>query len=178
MFSSVTPRTAGFNTIDYTQVATPSLLFVILLMWIGASPASTGGGIKTSTFAVAILNILATAKGKKRIEINTRELSSSTVNRAFAIISISLIVIGTAIVLLLFFEPDKTLMEIAFECFSAYSTVGLSLNVTPTLSYNSKIVIIIVMFIGRIGMLNLLFGMLGQIGQKFYQYPQENILIN
>lgn len=178
MFSSVTPRTAGFNTIDYTQVATPSLLFIILLMWIGASPASTGGGIKTSTFAIATLNIFATAKGKKRIEINTREISSSTVNRAFAIISISLIVIGGAIILLLFFEPKKTLMEIAFECFSAYSTVGLSLNVTPTLSYNSKIVIIIVMFIGRIGMLNLLFGMLGQIGQKFYQYPQENILIN
>jgi len=178
MFSSVTPRTAGFNTIDYTQVATPSLLFVILLMWIGASPASTGGGIKTSTFAIATLNIFATAKGKKRIEINTREISSSTVNRAFAIICISLIVIGIAITLLLFFEPDKTLMEIAFECFSAYSTVGLSMNVTPTLSYNSKIVIIIVMFIGRIGMLNLLFGMLGQIGQKFYQYPQENILIN
>ena len=178
MFSAVTPRTAGFNTIDYTQVATPSLLFVILLMWIGASPASTGGGIKTSTFAIATLNIFATARGKKRIEINTREISSSTVNRAFAIICISLIVIGIAITLLLFFEPEKTLMEIAFECFSAYSTVGLSMNVTPTLSYNSKIVIIIVMFIGRIGMLNLLFGMLGQIGQKFYQYPQENILIN
>jgi trk system potassium uptake protein len=178
MFSSVTPRTAGFNTIDYTQVATPSLLFVMLLMWIGASPASTGGGIKTSTFAIATLNIFATAKGKKRIEINTREISSSTVNRAFAIICISLIVIGIAITLLLFFEPEKTLMEIAFECFSAYSTVGLSMNVTPSLSYNSKIVIIIVMFIGRIGMLNLLFGMLGQMGQKFYQYPQENILIN
>jgi trk/ktr system potassium uptake protein len=178
MFSSVTPRTAGFNTIDYTQVATPSLLFVIFLMWIGASPASTGGGIKTSTFAIATLNIFATAKGRKRIEINTREISSSTVNRAFAIICISLIVIGTAITLLLFFEPNKTLLEIAFECFSAYSTVGLSLNVTPTLCYSSKIVIIITMFLGRIGMLNLLFGMLGQVEQKFYQYPQENILIN
>ncbi|WP_111308815.1 TrkH family potassium uptake protein [Confluentibacter sediminis] len=178
MFSSVTPRTAGFNTIDYTQVATPSLLFVILLMWIGASPASTGGGIKTSTFAIAILNIFATARGRKRIEINTREISSSTVNRAFAIICISLIVIGIAITLLLFFEPEKNLLEIAFECFSAYSTVGLSLNVTPTLCYSSKIVIIIVMFLGRIGMLNLLFGMLGEVEQKFYQYPQENILIN
>ena len=178
MFSSVTPRTAGFNTIDYTQVATPSLLFVIFLMWIGASPASTGGGIKTSTFAIATLNIFATAKGRKRIEINTREISSNTVNRAFAIICISLIVIGAAITSLLFFEPNKNLMEIAFECFSAYSTVGLSLNVTPSLCYASKVVIIIVMFLGRIGMLNLLFGMLGEVEQKFYQYPQENILIN
>ncbi len=178
MFSSVTPRTAGFNTVDYTQVATPSLLFVILLMWIGASPASTGGGIKTSTFAIATLNILATAKGKKRIEINTREISSSTVNKAFAIICISLIVIGVSILLLLFFEPDKDLLAIAFECFSAYSTVGLSLNVTPNLSEPSKYVIIAVMFIGRIGMLNLLIGMLKQVKQKFYKYPQENILIN
>lgn len=178
MFSSVTPRTAGFNTVDYTQVATPSLLFVILLMWIGASPASTGGGIKTSTFAIATLNIIATAKGKKRIEINTREISSSTVNKAFAIICISLIVIGVSILLLLFFEPDKDLLAIAFECFSAYSTVGLSLNVTPNLSEPSKYVIIAVMFIGRIGMLNLLIGMLKQVKQKFYKYPQENILIN
>lgn len=178
MFSSVTPRTAGFNTIDYTQVATPSILVVIFLMWIGASPASTGGGIKTSTFAIAILNVFATARGNKRIEINTREISSSTVNRAFAIICISLIVIGTGILLLLFFEPDKKLLPIAFECFSAYSTVGLSLNLTPTLSDPSKYVIIAVMFLGRIGTLNLLFGMLGQIEQKFYKYPQENILIN
>ncbi|MEZ4855271.1 MAG: potassium transporter TrkG [Gelidibacter sp.] len=178
MFSSVTPRTAGFNTVDYTQVATPSLLFIILLMWIGASPASTGGGIKTSTFAIATLNIIATARGKKRIEINTREISSSTVNRAFAIICISLIVIGTGIILLLFFEPDKSLLAVAFECFSAYSTVGLSLNVTPTLTEPSKLVIILIMFMGRIGMLNLLFGMLGQVEQKFYKYPQENILIN
>lgn len=178
MFSSVTPRTAGFNTVDYTQVATPSLLFVILLMWIGASPGSTGGGIKTSTFAIATLNIFATAKGRKRIELNTREISSSTVNRAFAIICISLITIGISILLLLFFEPKKDLLAIAFECFSAYSTVGLSLNLTPTLSDPSKYVLIAVMFVGRIGLLNLLFGMLGQVEQKFYQYPQENILIN
>ena len=178
MFSSVTPRTAGFNTIDYTQVATPSLLFVIFLMWIGASPASTGGGIKTSTFAIAMLNIYATARGRKRIEINTREISSSSVNRAFAIIMISLLVIGISILLLLFFEPNAGILPIAFECFSAYGTVGLSLNLTPTLSIPSKYVIILVMFLGRIGTLNLLFGMLGQIEQKFYQYPQEPILIN
>ncbi|MGV8815337.1 MAG: TrkH family potassium uptake protein [Gelidibacter sp.] len=178
MFSSVTPRTAGFNTIDYTHVATPSLLFVIFLMWIGASPASTGGGIKTSTFAIAMLNIYATARGRNRIEINTREISSSSVNRAFAIIMISLFVIGLSILLLLFFEPNAGILPIAFECFSAYGTVGLSLNLTPTLSVPSKYVIILVMFLGRIGTLNLLFGMLGQIEQKFYQYPQEPILIN
>ncbi|AWM13723.1 potassium transporter [Flavobacterium sp. NRK F10] len=178
-FNSVTPRTAGFNVIDFSQMTVPSLLFVIFLMWIGASPASTGGGIKTSTFALATLNILAIARGKERIQIFGRRISSESTSRAFAILCISLIVIGIAIMALLILEPQGTpLLTVAFECFSAYSTVGLSLNFTPTLSEPSKYVIIAVMFIGRIGMLNLMIGILRQINHQFYQYPKENILIN
>lgn len=177
-FQAVTPRTAGFNTIDYSHLTMPSLLFVILLMWIGGSPASTAGGIKTTTFALATLNIFAIARNKKRIEIGTRCISNATLNRAFAIVSISLITIGIAILLLLFFEPERDLISVAFESFSAYSTVGLSLNLTPHLSYPSKTVIIVVMFIGRIGMLNILIGFLRQMNNQFYEYPKENILIN
>ncbi|QLE01244.1 potassium transporter [Galbibacter sp. BG1] len=177
-FQSVTPRTAGFNTIDYSNLTMPSLLFVILLMWIGGSPGSTAGGIKTSTFALATLNIFNIARNRRRIEIGTRSISNATLNRAFAIVSISLITIGIAILLLLFFEPGRDLISIAFEAFSAYSTVGLSLNVTPYLSYPSKIVIAVVMFIGRIGMLNILIGVLRQMNNQFYEYPKENILIN
>ena len=148
-------------------------------MWIGASPASTGGGIKTSTFALATLNIIAIAKGKERIQIFGRRISSESTSRAFAILCISLIVIGLAIMALLILEPQGTpLLTVAFECFSAYSTVGLSLGFTPTLSEPSKYVIIAVMFIGRIGMLNLMIGILRQINHQFYQYPKENILIN
>ena len=148
-------------------------------MWIGASPASTGGGVKTSTFALATLNIFAVAKGKSRIQIFGRRITSESTSRAFAILCISLIVIGVAIMALLIFEPkDTPVLTVVFECFSAYSTVGLSLNFTPTLSEPSKYVIIAVMFIGRIGMLNLMIGLLRQMNHQFYEYPKENILIN
>jgi Trk-type K+ transport system membrane component len=178
-FGSVTPRTAGFNVVDYSSMTVPSLLFVIFLMWIGASPASTGGGIKTSTFALATLNIYAIARGKSRIEIFGRRFSAESTSRAFAILSISLIVIGLAIMALLIFEPkDTPLLSVVFECFSAYSTVGLSLNFTPTLSDASKYILIAVMFIGRIGMLNLMIGLMRQINHQFYELPKENILIN
>ncbi|MDO7172224.1 TrkH family potassium uptake protein [Mariniflexile sp. AS56] len=178
-FNSVTPRTAGFNVVDYSQMTVPSLLFIIFLMWVGASPASTGGGIKTSTFALATLNIFAIARGKSRIEIFGRRFSAESTSRAFAILCISLIVIGLAIMALLILEPkDTPLLTVVFECFSAYSTVGLSLNFTPTLTDASKYIIIAVMFIGRIGMLNLMIGLLRQVNHQFYEYPKENILIN
>ena len=178
-FNSVTPRTAGFNVIDFTQMTLPSLLFIIFLMWIGASPASTGGGIKTSTFAIATLNIIMIARGKSRIQLLGRRITAESTLRAFAILCISLIVIGVAIMALLIFEPKGTpLITVAFECFSAYSTVGLSLNFTPTLTEPSKYVLIAVMFIGRIGMLNLMIGLLRQMNHQFYEYPKENILIN
>ena len=178
-FNSVSPRTAGFNVIDYSQMTVPSLLFVIFLMWIGASPASTGGGIKTSTFALAMLNIFTVARGKTRIEIFGKRISSESTSRAFAILCISLVVISISIMALLIFEPkDTPILSIIFECFSAYSTVGLSLNFTPTLTEGSKYIIILIMFIGRIGMLNLMIGLLRQINHQFYEYPKENILIN
>lgn len=178
-FCAVTPRTAGFSVLDFSEMTVPSLLFIIFLMWVGGSPASTAGGIKTSTFALAILNIFSVARRKSRIEFLGRRISSDSTSRAFAILSISLMVIGVAIMALLIFEPkDTPLLTVAFECFSAYSTVGLSLNFTPTLTEPSKYVLIATMFIGRIGMLNLMVGMLRQLNHRFYEYPKENILIN
>ncbi len=178
-FNAVTPRTAGFNTVDFSELTAPTLLFVIFLMWIGASPASTGGGIKTSTFALATLNIFSIARGKSRIQLFGRRISSESTSRAFAILCISLIIIGVSIIGILIVEPVGTdLLTVVFECFSAYSTVGLSLGLTPNLSDPSKYIIIVTMFIGRIGMLNLMIGMLRQINHQFYEYPKENILIN
>lgn len=179
MFNSITPRTAGFNTMNYAEYSSVTLLFMIFLMWVGASPASTGGGIKTSTFALATLNIIYIAKGRTRINIFGRRISSESTNRAFAIISLSLITIGISIIGLIIFEPKNTdLLAIVFECFSAYSTVGLSLNFTSTISDPSKYVLIVTMFIGRIGMLNLIIGLLREVNSKFYDYPKDNILIN
>ena len=178
-FNSVTPRTAGFNAVDFTKMNVPSLLFIIFLMWIGGSPASTAGGIKTSTFALATLNIFAVASGKSRIQLFGRRISSESTSRAFAILCISLITIGISIVAMLIFEPKGTpLLTVAFECFSAYSTVGLSLNYTPTVTEPSKYILIACMFIGRIGMLNLMVGLLRRLNHQFYEYPKENILIN
>lgn len=178
-FNAITPRTAGFNTMDFSDFTVPTLLFIIFLMWIGASPASTGGGIKTSTFALATLNIVAIARGKSRIQLMGRRISSESTSRAFAILCISLIIIGAAILVLLVFEPQGTdLLTIVFECFSAYSTVGLSIGNTGALTDPSKYTLIITMFIGRIGMLNLMIGLLRHMNHQFYEYPKENILIN
>lgn len=177
-FCAVTPRTAGFNSVDMTLLSTPTILLTLLLMWIGASPASTGGGIKTSTFAIATLNIFSVASGRYFIELGKREIDDTSVKRAFAIICISLIVIGFAVFFISWLEPDKDLMGIAFECFSAYSTVGLSLGITPQLTDASKIILIVVMFVGRIGTLNLLIGIIRQVNSRYHRYPTENILIN
>ncbi|MCF8238662.1 MAG: hypothetical protein K9I85_10930 [Saprospiraceae bacterium] len=178
LFGATTPRTAGFNTIDTAAMAFPTLMMVFLLMWIGASPQSTGGGIKTSTFAIATLNILSLAKGKSRIEIFRREIADISVRRAFAIISLSLVVIGFAIMFISIFDPEKELVDIAFECFSAYGTVGLSLGITGDLSSASKFVIIVVMFVGRISMLSLVIAVFRKIKHKNYSYSKEEITIN
>lgn len=178
LFGATTPRTAGFNSIDTASLTMPTLMIVFLLMWIGASPQSTGGGIKTSTFAIAILNILSLAKGKTKIEIFRREIAEISVRRAFAIITLSLFVIGLSILFISIFDADKDLFDIAFECFSAYSTVGLSLGITSSLSIYSKFILIVVMFVGRISMLSLVIAVIKKIKHKNYSYPKEEITIN
>lgn len=178
LFGAATPRTAGFNSIDMTAMKFPTVMIIFLLMWIGASPASTGGGIKTSTFAIATLNILSLAKGKRRIEIFRREVSDVSVRRAFATISLSLIAIGFGIMLISIFDSEKDLMSIAFECFSAYSTVGLSLGITADLSTLSKLVIIAIMFVGRVGMLSIVIALVAKSKYQSYRYPTEEITIN
>lgn len=178
LFGAATPRTAGFNSVDMTSLAFPTVMITFLLMWIGASPASTGGGIKTSTFAIATLNILSLAKGKQRIEVFRREIADISVKRAFATIALSLIVIGSGIVLITIFDPEKGLLNIAFESFSAYSTVGLSLGITGSLSSASKIIVILIMFVGRVSMLSIIVALFKKIKHKNYRYPSEEITIN
>ena len=178
LFSAATPRTAGFNVIDTSSMLFSTTMLVFLLMWIGASPGSTGGGIKTSTFAIATLNFMSLAKGKSRIEVFRREIADVSVRRAFAVISLSLVVIGLAIALLSATEPHFDLISIAFEVFSAYSTVGLSLGITAELGNVSRVILIILMFVGRIGMLTLMVALFQNTKYKNYRYPTEEILIN
>lgn len=176
-FGAVTPRTAGFNTVDTGELMQGTILIYLLLMWIGASPSSTGGGIKTTTFTIAISNVIALARGKGRLDLFKREIAHGSIHRAFAVVFLSLLIIGVAIFLISIFEPKQPLTEIAFECFSAYSTVGLTMNLTPQLSDPSKLVLIVTMFLGRVGMFTLLFGLFTNAKNNAGRYPKENVLI-
>ncbi|MBN2820669.1 MAG: ATPase [Bacteroidales bacterium] len=177
-FGAATPRTAGFNTIDTAMMSLPALMLILLLMWIGASPASTGGGIKTSTFTLALFNVINLAKGKSKMEIDRREIPETSIKRSFAFIFLSLNVIGLMTLLLLISEPEKIATDILFEVVSAFSTVGLSRGITADLSSAGKLLIVLTMFVGRIGALTFLTSLLKQTKEKRYQYPTENILIN
>ncbi|HOZ29926.1 MAG TPA: potassium transporter TrkG [Bacteroidales bacterium] len=177
-FSSVTTRTAGFNSVDFSQVGIPATLILIFLMWVGASPASTGGGIKTSTLAVAVLNIFSLAKNKTDIEVFRRRISESSVDRAFAIIILSIFVISIATFLLLLTDANFGLLNIVFEVVSAYATVGLSRGITPQLSDAGKTILILTMFIGRVNMLTILIALFNKFSHQKYKYPTDTILIN
>ena len=177
-FGSVTTRSAGFNTVNMAALAPPTILFYLLLMWIGASPASMGGGIKVTTFAVAFLNIISIGKGRDNLEIMNREIPNESLKRAFGVIFLSFMIIGIDIFLIMLFDPVHDPIKVAFEVFSAFGTVGLSLNLTPSLSSFSKAVIMITMFLGRVGIITFIIGFITGRKTKRYQYPAENIIIS
>lgn len=177
-FGSVTTRTAGFNTVDNSALAIPTVMVVLLLMWIGASPGSTGGGIKTSTIAIALLNFISIAKGKNKIEVFKREIAQKSVNRAYAIITLSIGVIFLSVFGVSLFDRDKGLLNISFECVSAFGTVGLSRGITAALSNSSKLIIILTMFVGRVSMLTILIALFKKMALHEYRYPTEEVLIN
>jgi potassium uptake TrkH family protein len=177
-FGAVTPRTAGFNSVDTGNLHLPTIALVIVLMWIGASPASTGGGIKTSTIALAVLNVMSIVRGRSRINFYRREISSLSVNRAFAIIVLSLLVIGSSAFLLTLTEPGKAFSDLIFEVVSAFSTVGLSTGITADLTPAGKYVIILTMFVGRVGTLTLLVAFFRNPRTSLFKFPSEGVLIN
>ena len=177
-FLSVTPRTAGFNTVNMEALTKSAVLVIIFLMWVGASPVSTGGGIKTSTFTIAVLNTVRIIRGKNHIEILHREIHEYSVNKAFSIIFISLVIIGAGSFSIFLIDGAHGLLRIVFECFSAFGTVGLSLNLTPLLSSESKWILIILMFVGRMGIMTLLLSLAQSTsGNMVYRYPKENLII-
>lgn len=176
-FSAVTPRTAGFNTLDFSTLALPTIMLTVLMMWIGASPGSTGGGIKTTSFALAILNAFSIGRGKERIHYHNREISNSSVRKAFLIITFSIVSIMIATMLLSFYEPDVQLRSLLFEAFSAFGTVGLSLNLTATLSEPSKYILIFLMFLGRIGIITLFVAFVRKTRYLLFSYPEEDVFI-
>lgn len=175
LFLSISTRTAGFSYFDLSTINNPGYLLSILLMLIGASPSSTGGGIKTVTFFVLVLAFYCICR-KRNYEIYGRSISKDIVNKCLVILLASIIVIFGATFLMSCFEPLIGIKEIFFEIVSAYATVGLSLGITSALTTASKIILCIVMFVGRVGILTLLSVWLTE-NQKNVSYPEEDIIV-
>lgn len=176
-FSSVTPRTAGFNTYDFSTLHVSTVLLIIVLMWIGASPGSTGGGIKTTTFALAILNAFTIGRGRKAIHFHGRKISTLSIQHALLLISFSIIVIFIGTIILAQLEPNKSLEVLMFEAFSAFGTVGLSLNLTPTLSESSKYVVIMLMFIGRVQFIAIFLSIIRKSRNNQIKLPEDDLFL-
>ena len=175
-FLSITPRTAGFNTIPTGALRSTTLFFIVIAMFIGASPGSTGGGIKTTTFGLIIVTAFNKIRNKKDIEFYERRVDYEIVFKALTIILLAL-----GIVLLMTFiltiTEDGQFLEILFEVVSAFGTVGLSTGITSELSSIGRVLIIITMFLGRVGPLTLALALGQKVRHGKYRYPQEKIMV-
>jgi len=181
-FQSVTPRTAGSNTIDTASLTAPSIFLTMLLMFVGASPGSTGGGVKTTTVAIIVMTVASVLLGKKDVVAFKRTIMGPVIRRA-----ISILVTATGLVILMIFvllctEPGVAFERVVFEVLSAFGTVGLSMGLTPDLSVGGKIAISITMFIGRLGPLTIAYAITQSekrsrenVGN--FKLPEGNIMI-
>lgn len=175
-FQSITARTAGFNTVSIGALATPAILFLIFLMFIGGGSGSTAGGIKTSTFALVFMSAAATIQGKKNINLYKTQIPWELMNRAFAIFLFSVVSILLGVFALTILEPSMNLLDLAFEEVSAFCTVGLSTGITADLGTGSQMILMLSMLVGRVGTLTLAFALSGQRQEvNTFKYPKANI---
>lgn len=178
VFQCSLSRTAGFSSVDLGGLGIQTVLIYIFLMWVGGSSQSTAGGIKVNAFSVVVLNLVAVLRGTERVEVFGRELSHDSIRRANATVVMSFGILFLFIFLISMLEPEISLLAIVFECVSALSTVGSSLNLTPLLGNNSKLLIALLMFVGRVGLITLMLGIIKQKKHTKYQYPSGQIIIN
>lgn len=176
-FTSACARTAGFTYTDMMSYSGPSVIILIVLMWIGCAPMSTGGGIKVTTFAIGVLNLRSVLTGRDSIEVFGRRISPVSVRKAFAAMTLSVVAIIISTILLKIAMPGVELTRLWFESFSALGTVGLTLDLTPELNTMAQLVIIVDMFIGRIGIMAFLLIFITPGPPQRYKYPLENIMI-
>ena len=175
-FQSVTLRTAGFNTVPLGDLRSSTIFISCILMFIGASPGSTGGGIKTTTFGVIMFYVIGIAKKKENIEVFNRRIDWEILNRALAILVIAITYVAFIITCILVID-NFSMEQVVFEVISAFGTVGLTLGITPNLSVISKLLIIITMFVGRLGPLTFALAIGASKKRAISKYPKENKLV-
>jgi trk system potassium uptake protein TrkH len=179
LFQSITARTAGFNTINIGLLSEASKMILILLMFIGGSPGSTAGGIKTVTLALVVMVIYATLRKRREVELFKRSVPLVVVGRAITVLLLFAVLLIVMTMLLVLTECNRgwTLLDLAFETGSALGTVGLSTGVTPTLTIAGKWIIIITMLVGRLGPMTLLVGLTFNLKPASYDYPSEPLMV-
>jgi trk system potassium uptake protein TrkH len=175
-FQGVTPRTGGFNTVDIARLYEPTLMLLIVLMFIGASPGGTGGGIKTTTFIVPLTVIKAMLQGRQDAEVFHRRLEPVVVYKAVTIALLGVAFVVTMAVLLSITERVP-FIQAAFETVSAFGTVGLSTGITPELTTAGRLIIISTIFTGRVGLLTVAFALTRRQSPANYRYPEDRILV-
>ncbi len=175
--TSITPRTAGINSISTTGMTTSSKFLTVILMFIGGSPGSTAGGVKTSTLAIVIGAIICVIKGRDDVELFKKRIPKDLVYRSMAIIAIAMCLVSIVTMFLTMTEPGHGFLELLYETTSAFGTVGLSMGVTPTLSSPGKIIISVMMYLGRVGPLTVALALLSKKSDGNYKYPEGKILI-
>ncbi|MBD2507823.1 ATPase [Nostoc muscorum FACHB-395] len=176
-FQSVTPRTAGFNTIDIGKMTNAGLFITIALMFIGASPGGTGGGMKTTTLRVLTSCTKTILQGKEEVLLYDRKIAISLILKAVGVLVASVATVILATVLISLTDPTLDFIQILFEVVSAFATVGLSTGITGSISITAKLILIITMYIGRVGVLLLMSAVLGDPLPTRIHYPEENLLV-
>lgn len=177
-FQSMTFRTAGFNSVNHGEMQPATKLLAIVLMFIGAAPGSTGGGVKVTCFALAVLRYVSILRGKSRVEIGHRTIPEELVNRAMTVMALGvMVVMGTTMLLVIFESREARFLDHLFEATSAFATVGVSAIGTSELQPASQMVIVATMFLGRVGPLTILFGLAGPRRNPGYAYPEERVTL-
>ncbi len=177
VFTAVTPRTAGFNTVTTADLLPGSLFLLILFMFIGGSPGSTAGGVKTTTFMALVLAVSQTFLGRSEIQVFGRRLKMSIIFYALTIVILSITLIFAVTLVLLFLE-NMPFLDTLFEVTSAFGTVGLSTGITPYLSTAGRLIITLLMFAGRVGPLTMVFALTMERNERgSFRYPEEGIMI-
>lgn len=178
LFQSVTPRTAGFNTLPIGDLRDTTLFFIIILMFIGASPGSTGGGIKTTTFVAILLSIKAILKGKQNVTVNERTLPNDLIRKAYVVAMVGMFLV-VLVVSILTITEKADFLALLLDTVSAFATVGLSTGITPSLTPLGKLVLALTMYAGRVGLLTIAYALV-QMKKDHnvdLKYPEERMLI-